>query len=103
MIKIITTKKQKNTNVPFEITTKVGKYTYIYQSTSYRDKNKQPKSKRTPIGKIINKQKIYKPQHNPQTKNTPQTVQKLAKIPEKQEKNCFSPSVYTKNTKNSSF
>jgi hypothetical protein len=33
-------------------------------------------------------------------KNTPKTVQKLTQIPEKQEKNLFSPSVYTKNTKN---
>jgi hypothetical protein len=34
---------------------------------------------------------------------SPQTVQKLGKIPKKQEKNQFSPSVYTKNTKNHSF
>jgi hypothetical protein len=34
---------------------------------------------------------------------TPQTVRKLTKIPEKQKKDGFSPSVYTKNTKNSSF
>jgi hypothetical protein len=34
---------------------------------------------------------------------TRQTVRKLAKIPEKQEKNWFSLSISAKNTKNSSF
>jgi hypothetical protein len=39
----------------------------------------------------------------PNKTNTPQTVRKLAKIPEKQEKGCFSLPVSAKNTKNSSF
>jgi len=76
VIKIITTKTIKEQTMPFEVTTKVGKYTYIYQSTSYRDKNGKPKSKRTPIGKILpNGQKIYKTPHQqqPQTPdNQPQ-------------------------------
>jgi hypothetical protein len=30
---------------------KVGKYTYIYESVSYRDENGKPQTKKTPIGK----------------------------------------------------
>jgi len=44
---------------------KVGKYTYIYESVSYRDENGKPQTKKTPIGKydLITGQPIYRPEY----------------------------------------
>jgi len=44
---------------------KVGKYTYLYESTSYRDENGQPRNKRKSIGKIDPKtgEYVYKPEY----------------------------------------
>ncbi len=49
----------------FIIEQRVGKYTYLYECTSYRDQNGDPRSKRVTIGKIDMKtgKPIYKPEY----------------------------------------
>ena len=44
---------------------KVGKHTYLYESTSYRDSNGKPRNKRKPVGKLdpASGQPIYKPEY----------------------------------------
>lgn len=44
---------------------KVGKHTYLYECTAYRDKNGKAKSTRITIGKIDPKtgERIYKPEY----------------------------------------
>ena len=44
---------------------KVGKHTYLYESTSYRDRNGNPRNKRATIGKIdpATGRHIYKPEY----------------------------------------
>ncbi|GHU52060.1 IS4 family transposase [Spirochaetia bacterium] len=44
---------------------KVGQYTYLFESTSYRDKNGNPQNKRIAIGKIDREtgEPIYKPEY----------------------------------------
>ena len=39
-------------------------YTYLYEVTSYRDKNGEPRNKQVPIGKIDSQgQALYKPEY----------------------------------------
>ena len=47
------------------VTNKVGKYTYIYESVSFRDENGKPQTKKTPIGKIDPRsgQPVYRPEY----------------------------------------
>jgi transposase len=47
------------------VTNKIGKYTYIYESESFRDKNGKPQTRKTPIGKIDLKtgQPVYRPEY----------------------------------------
>jgi len=47
------------------VTNKVGKYTYIYESESFRDNNGKPQTRKTPIGKIDLKtgQPVYRPEY----------------------------------------
>ncbi len=44
---------------------KVGKYTYLYESISFRNEDGQPRNKRITIGRIdpITGQPIYKPEY----------------------------------------
>ena len=44
---------------------KVGKHTYLYESTSYRDEKGEPRNKRTTVGKIdpISNLPVYKPEY----------------------------------------
>lgn len=44
---------------------KVGKYTYLYEGVSYRDKNGQPRSQKQSVGKVdsITGEYIYKPEY----------------------------------------
>ena len=44
---------------------KVGKYTYLYESFSYRDSDGKPRNKRSTIGKLdpITGHPIYKPEY----------------------------------------
>ena len=57
---------------------KSGKYTYLYESASYRDKNGKPQNKRICIGRIDPKtgQEVYKPEYLEKvwgTENQPNT------------------------------
>jgi hypothetical protein len=53
----------------------VGKYTYLYESTSYRDKQGRPRNKKTKIGKIDpNTNQITYTQKYLQTQNTTTTT-----------------------------
>ena len=47
------------------VTNKIGKYTYIYESESFRDERGKPQTKKTPIGKIDHKtgQPVYRPEY----------------------------------------
>jgi transposase len=47
------------------VSNKIGKYTYLYESESYRDEEGKPQNRRTPIGKIDNKtgKPIYRPEY----------------------------------------
>jgi transposase len=48
--------------MPFVIKKKIGGYTYLYEVTSYRDKNGEPRNKQVPIGKIdAQGHTLYKP------------------------------------------
>jgi transposase len=50
--------------VSFVIKKKIGNYTYIYEVTSYRDSNGEPRNKQVPIGKIdAQGQEQYKPEY----------------------------------------
>ncbi|MDR0288169.1 MAG: transposase [Clostridiales bacterium] len=53
------------------VTNKIGKYTYIYESESYRDENGKPQTIKTPIGKIDLKTglPIYRPEYLEQTQS----------------------------------
>ena len=44
---------------------KVGKYTYLYESKSYRDEQGKPQNNRKPVGKIdpVTGHHIYKPEY----------------------------------------
>ena len=47
------------------VTNKVGKYTYLYESESYRDENGKPQTRKVSIGKIDLKtgNPVYKPEY----------------------------------------
>jgi hypothetical protein len=47
------------------VSVRVGKYTYLYESASYRDKAGNPRNKRKTVGKIdpVTGQHIYKPEY----------------------------------------
>jgi transposase len=47
------------------VTNKIGKYTYIYESESFRDEKGKPQTRKTPIGKIDLKtgQPVYRPEY----------------------------------------
>lgn len=49
----------------YVIEQKVGKYTYLYECTAYRDHNGDPRNKRVTIGKIDLKTglPVYKPEY----------------------------------------
>jgi transposase len=51
--------------VPSIVRNKVGKYTYLYESESYRDENGKPQTRKVSIGKIDAKtgNPIYKPEY----------------------------------------
>ena len=62
---------------------KVGKHTYLYESTSYRDTNGEPRNRRTSVGKLdpSSGQPVYKPEYIERmaTEGTPvETVQTTA-------------------------
>lgn len=51
---------------------KVGKYTYLYESESYRDENGKPQNRKKPIGKIDPRtgEPIYKPEYLDRVRGT---------------------------------
>jgi hypothetical protein len=51
--------------VSYITTVKVGKHTYLYEATAYRDENGKPRNKKHPIGKIdpLTGERIYKPEY----------------------------------------
>jgi transposase len=51
---------------------KVGKYTYLYESESYRDENGQPRTRKISIGKIDTRtgEPIYKPEYLERVRGT---------------------------------
>ena len=58
------------------VTNKVGKYTYIYESESFRDNNGKPQTRKTPIGKIDLKtgQPVYRPEYYNGPRNSDQCL-----------------------------
>ena len=67
------------------IKNKVGKYTYIYKSESYRDENGKPQTKKTPIGKVDSNTGaiVYRPEYLEQ-------IRESGKIPELSNSQTFS-------------
>ena len=51
---------------------KVGKYTYLYESESYRDSNGQPRTRKISIGKIDHRtgESVYKPEYLERVRST---------------------------------
>jgi len=54
------------------VTNKVGKYTYIYESVSFRNENGKPQTKKTTIGKIDpgSGQPVYRPEYLERVRGT---------------------------------
>lgn len=54
------------------VTNKIGKYTYIYESVSYRDEKGKPQTKKTPIGKydLITGLPVYRPEYLERVRGT---------------------------------